>query len=180
MKEDTPITVAVAVYDDRESAVSDYDLVSEVKSTGDLDHIAIAVLTKDEDGHVQVERHDSTAKHMAWGGALIGGAMIVLAPAAAPIAMATSLGMGGGVTAAGLAGAGGIAGHFWHNVPKERVQEMSDLLHEGESSLIVVAVNKMGTDLMPYLNRATRVVVDDTTVGNLEAAYDDAIAKAGL
>jgi hypothetical protein len=178
MKSDTPITLAVAIYDDRESAVADYDFLRQVKSTGDLDHIAIAVLTKEADGHVQVERHDSTAKHLAWAGALTGGAMLVLAPAAAPIAMASSLGFGGGASAAGLAGAGGIAGHFWHNVPKERVAEMSDLLHEGESSLIVVAVNHRGSDVEHMLSRASKLVVDDTTQGDLEQAYNDAIARA--
>ena len=121
MKSETPITLAVAIYGNREDAVADYDFLRQVKSTGDLDHIAIAVLTKEADGHVQVERHDSTAKHLAWAGALTGGAMLVLAPAAAPIAIASSLGFGGGASAAGLAGVGGVAGHFWHNVPKERV-----------------------------------------------------------
>lgn len=179
MRSDTPITLAVAIYDVREDAVADYDFVRQVKSTGDLDHIAIAVLTKDADGHVQVERHDSTAKHLGWTGALVGGAAVVLAPAAAPVVLATSFGAGGGVTAAGLAGAGGIAGHFWHNVPKERVREMSDLLDAGESGLIVVAVNRSGADVEHMLARASKVVVDDTTSGDLEAAYNDAISRAG-
>jgi len=36
----------------------------------------VAVLTKDAAGELQVERHDTTAKQFAWGGALIGAALV--------------------------------------------------------------------------------------------------------
>ena len=121
MRNDTPITLAVATYGNRAGAVSDFDRVMAAKTSGSFDHVAVAVITKDVDGHVEVERHDSTAKHLAWGGALVGGALFVIAPPLAP----TALGIGGGASAAGLAGAGGIAGHFWHNVPKETIREMT-------------------------------------------------------
>jgi hypothetical protein len=178
MNADTPIVLAVAEYPDRDTALIDYDAVRSAKRRGDYDHLAVAVMTKKADGSVQVERHDSSAKHLAWGGALLGGALIVTAPVAAPIAMATSIGAGGGVTGAGLAGAGGIAGHFWHNIPKERIREMSDLLEAGESGLVVVAVDKKGSDIEQLLGHATRKMVDDTTKGDLEAAYNEALTSA--
>lgn len=178
MDPSTPITLAAATYASRGAALEDYDTVRAAKTEGEYDHIAIAVITKRADGTVEVERHDSTAKHLAWGGALVGAAALVLTPVAAPVAIGVSLGAGGGLTAAGLAGAGGIAGHFWHNVPKEKVREMSDLLHDGESGLIVVAVNKLGSDISPLLGRAEKVVIDDTSKGDLEAAYDQAIEAA--
>jgi len=178
MDKDTPLVLAVATYRDRVRAVEDYHTIREAKTLGDFDHIAIAVLTKDADGRLEVERHDSTAKHLGWGGFLVGGGLVLLAPAAAPIAFATSVGVGGGVTGAGLAGVGGIAGHFWHNIPKATIREMSDLLEEGESALIVVAVNKKGSDIEPLFAGATRCIVDDTTKGDLEAAYNDAVARA--
>ena len=180
MKADTPITIAVAVYADRGSCLTDYEAVRGAKTDGEFDHIAVAVLTKRPDGSVEVERHDSTAKHLAWGGALIGGTAVLLAPAAAPVVLATSVGTGGGVTAAGLAGVGGITGHLWRNIPKEKVREMSDLIDAGESALIIAAVNKQGSDIEPLLANAAKTVVDDTTKGDLEAAYNDAIAKADV
>ena len=164
MRNDTPITLAVATYADRAAAVNDFHRVMDAKSGGDFDHVAVAVLTKDADGQVQVERHDSTAKHLAWGGALIGGALFVLAPPLAPAA----LGIGGGASAAGLAGAGGIAGHFWHNVPKETTREMSDVLEAGDSGLVVVAVNPSGNGIEPLLSGAEKTVIDSTTKGDLE------------
>ena len=109
------------------------------------------------------------------GGALIGGALFVVAPPLAPAA----LGLGGGASAAGLAGAGGIAGHFWHNIPKDTLREMSDTLEAGDSGLVIVAVNPQGSDLEGLLSGAQKVVIDATTKGDLEGAYDDAVKKAG-
>jgi hypothetical protein len=91
MKKDTPIALAVATYGDRGTAVNDFDRVMDAKRGGSFDHVAVGVVTKGTDGKVQIERHDSTAKHLAWGGALIGGAMFVVAPPLAPAA----LGLGG-------------------------------------------------------------------------------------
>lgn len=179
MNPDTPIVLAVATYPDRVRAVDDYHAIREAKTFGELDHLAIAVLTKDADGRLEVERHDSTAKHLAWGGLLVGAGLVVVAPAAAAVTWATSVGVGGGVTGAGLAGAGGLAGHFWHNIPKAKIREMSDLLEEGESGLLLVAVNKKGSDIEPLFANATRCIVDDTTKGDLDAAYEDALAQAG-
>jgi hypothetical protein len=178
MKEDTPIVIAVATYATREAAVEDYQVIRAHKSEGELDHLAVTVLTKDENGELQVERHDSSAKHLAWGGALVGGSVMLLAPAAWPIAFATSVGVGGGVTGVGLAGMGGIVGHFWHNIPKEKVRQMSELLENGQSGLIVVAVNKKGTDIRPLFASATNAIVDDSTRGDIEAAFHDAVARS--
>jgi hypothetical protein len=80
--------------------------------------------------------------------------------------------------AAGLAGAAGIAGHFWRNIPKATIHEMSDRLDAGDSGLVVVAVNPKGDDLTLLLAGAQKIVVDSTTKGDLESAYDDAVAKA--
>ena len=115
-----------------ESADEDYDAVRHAKREGDFDHLAVAIVTKGADGHLDVDRHDSTAKHGAWGGALTGAAILVAAPAAAVgagvVGVGTAVGVGGGASVAGLAGAGGLAGHFWRNIPKEKTREMGDLL----------------------------------------------------
>ena len=71
---DKPITVAVATYLNIEAAHQDYDASARMKHEGQLDHVAIAVVMKDEDGELQIDRHDSTAKHLAWGGGVLGAA----------------------------------------------------------------------------------------------------------
>ena len=55
---------------------------------------------------------------------------------------------------------------------------MGDLLDSGESGLIVVAVDKKGTDIAPLLGmRATKTVVDDTTKGDVDGLYESAISQ---
>jgi uncharacterized membrane protein len=166
MDSSTPLVLGVATYASRDAAVQDFDTVWGAKHEGEYDHIALAVLTKDAHGQLQVERHDSTAKHLGWGGALLGAALTVVAP---PV--------GVGMIAAG-AGAGGIVGHFWHNIPKETVREMGDLLEDGESGILVVAVNRKGDDIAPLLANAEKKIVVDTVKGDLEGAYEDALKKA--
>ena len=47
---------------------------------------------------------------------------------------------GAGVVAG--AGAGALVGHFHHNIPKQDVEAVGELLESGDSGLIVVAVNR--------------------------------------
>jgi hypothetical protein len=161
MNADTPITLAAASYVNRDLAVECFKAVWDAHHHGDFDHTAVAVLTKDADGKLQVERHDTTAKHLAW----VGAALVVVAPVAA-------------VGVVGGAGAGALVGHFRHNIPKEDVEAIGELLESGQSGLIVVAVNKFGTDIEPLLSGAEKTVVVQTTWGDLDAELENEIAKA--
>jgi uncharacterized membrane protein len=165
MKADTPITLAAASYSDRDSALYDFDDVMAAHREGELDHTAVAVLTKDADGELQVERHDTTAKHLAWAGA----ALVVVAPA---------VGAGLVASAGAGAGAGALVGHFHHNIPKKDVQAIGALLKSGQSGLIVVAVNRYGEDVEAMLKHAEKTVVTNTTWGDLDAEIEKAIANA--
>jgi uncharacterized membrane protein len=161
MDADTPITLAAARYSSRGAAVNGFDMVWDAHKGGEFDHTAVAVLTKDDSGKLQVERHDTTAKHLAWAGA----ALTVVAPAAAV-----------GVVAG--AGTGALIGHFHHNIPKKDVEAIGELLESGQSGLIVVAVNKVGTDIEPLLAGADKTKVVQTTWGDLDAEIENEIAKA--
>lgn len=169
-----PATVAVATYTDKASADLDYDAVRNAKSAGGLDHIAIAVVEKQADGDVKIDRHDSTAKHLAWGGGILGAAATV---AFAPLGIVF---LGPLVAnSAVYAGAGGLVGHFWKNLPKDDARKLGDTLEAGEYGIIVVAVNPLGTDVGALLTNAqTKHVVDgvDDTDGALEGAFESAEA----
>ena len=159
MKADTPITLAAARYSNRAAALEGFDTVWNAHRGGEFDHTAVAVLTKDDSGKLQVERHDTTAKHLGWTGA----ALAVVAP---------------GVGIAAGAGAGALIGHLHHNIPKKDVEAIGELLQSGQSGLIVVAVNKVGTDIKTLLSGAEKTVVVETTWGDLDAEIDAEIAKA--
>ena len=161
MDPNTPIVLAAARYKDRDLAVQDFKAVWGAHKDGEYNHTAVAVLTKDADGRLQMERHDSTSKHLGWAGA----ALVVLVP---PI----------GVSLAGAAGTGAIVGHFWHNIPKDKVREAATLLEAGESGLIVVAVNKTGIDITPLFQHAETTSVIETVAGDLQADIDRELQAA--
>ena len=168
MDGNTPVTLAAARYSDRDAAVDDFNTVWDARGDGEFDHMAVAVLTKDASGSLQVERHDSTAKHLAWGGAILGAALVVVAP---PV--------GAAVLASGTAaGAGAIVGHFHHNIPKKDVEAAAEVLESGQSGLIVIAVNRRGEDIEPLLKNADKTAVTNTTWGSLDAEIAQEIANA--
>jgi hypothetical protein len=63
---DKPVTIAVGTYADRDGAEQDFDAIWGIKHEGQLDHLAIAIVTKDDDGKLKVDRHNTSAKHLAW------------------------------------------------------------------------------------------------------------------
>jgi uncharacterized membrane protein len=164
------MVLAGASYASRDDAVEAFKIVWGARHQGEFDHMDVAVLAKDASGELQVERHDSTAKHMAWGGALIGAALCIVAPPVGIAAVAAGAGA--------LAGVGGIVGHFWNTISKEKLGEVSELLHSGEAALLIVAVNHKGTDISPLLENAEKKTVIETKAGDLDAAFDNALKKA--
>jgi uncharacterized membrane protein len=163
-----PATVAVATYANKNNADQDYETVRSAKSDGQLDHLAIAVVTKEADGGLKIDRHDSTAKHLAWGGGILGAAATV---AVAPLGI-VFLGPLVANTAV-YAGAGGLVGHFWKNVSKDDARALGDTLEAGEYALLIVALNPQGTDVASLLTNAERTHVVDGVDDS-----DDAIERA--
>ena len=161
MDPNTPIVLAAAKYATRDEAVKAFKTVWGAKHEGEFDHMSVAVLTKDADGKLQEERHDSTAKHLAWGGVALGAALAVVVP---PV----GVGMLAGAGAVG--GTGAIVGHFHHNISKEKLQEVSDLLESGQSGVVVVAVNHKENDIKPLLDGSEKTVVIETRAGDIDAA----------
>ena len=171
---DRPTVLGVATYSDQAAAVADFGAVRGVHHEGQADHVAAAVLVKAIDGKLRVERQYTTAT-VRWGGALVGAALAVVA---APLAIeplsvvATHDGT--------WAGVGGIVGHFWNNIPKSQLLRMSDLLESGQAALVVVAVDHREADVEALMQNATDRIVSETDGGDLEQAYEDAVALEQL
>lgn len=169
---DKPVTVAVATYADKAAAQQDYDAVWGIKHQGQIDHLAIALVVRGDDFELKVDRHDSTAKHLAWGGGVLGGVLTVVS---APLGI-VFLGPLAATTAV-WAGAGGLVGHFWKNIPKAEVNRMSELLDAGDAGLVIVAVNPKDVDVAALLaNAESKVVADD--VGDPHDALQEAFDAA--
>jgi uncharacterized membrane protein len=153
-----PIALIGGGYRDRDSVVHDFSSVWAVRHDGDFHHTSVAVLAKDCDGRLHVERHNSTAKHLEWGGALLGAALVVLAPAAGMEIL----------PAVGLSGAGAMVGHFRQHADPEDLAAIAGVLEVGASALVVVVVNRRGQLLVPLLSRAIGRASVDMPWGDLE------------
>ena len=103
------VILAGASYARRDDAVEAFNIARGARRQGGSGYMDVAVLTKDAAGELQAERHDSTARHYARGGAPLGDALVIVAPAGIAAVAAGD---------AALAGAGGTAGHFWHMPPR--------------------------------------------------------------
>jgi hypothetical protein len=153
-----PIALIGANYRDRDSAMHDFASVWAARHDGDYHHISVAALSKDSDGRLHVGRHNSTAKHLQWGGALLGSALVVVAPAAGIEILAK----------VGLSGAGALVGHFRQHADPEALAAIATVLEAGASALVVVAVNRSGEALTPLLSHADARASLDMPWGDLE------------
>ena len=106
------------------------------------------------------------------GGGILGAALTVVAAPLGIVFLGPLM-----ANTAVYAGAGGLVGHFWHNIPKDEVRKMSDLLETGEYGLVAVAVNPKGTDVGALLTNAVSTMVVDNvedTDGELDKAFETA------
>jgi uncharacterized membrane protein len=167
---DKPTIVVVATYDDVEDAKTDYEALLDSHKEGDVGHLAVGILSKDEDGTIHVHRHDTTAKHLAWGGAAVGAFLAVLVP---PVGFTL---LSSAVVGGTMAGAGGLVGHFWHNIPKKDLRELADALDDGTAALVAVGVDKQQEEIDKVLTHAAKRVDKKLDKGDLEGAYEAAVA----
>ena len=158
MDADAPIALVGASYRSRDRAVDDFTSVWSTRTDGDFHHTSVAVLTEDGSGRLHVDRHNSTAKHLEWGGALLGSVLAMLAPAAGIALLA-------GV---GWTGAGAMIGHFRRHTDPEELEGIGALLHEGGAALVVVTVNRSAGLLTPWLTQADAQASVDLPWGDLE------------
>jgi hypothetical protein len=158
MDVDAPVALIGASYLNRDSAVHDFTSVWAARHDGDFHHTSVGLLTRDCDGRLHVERHNSTAKHLEWGGALLGAALVVLAPAAGIEVLA----------AVGWSGAGAMVGHFRQHADPEELAAIARALEVGASALVVVVVNRQGHAMTPLLSQAFGRASVDMPWGDLE------------
>jgi hypothetical protein len=161
-----PVVLAVASYPCRETAVVDFRAVSAIEHQGGAGHVAAAVVEKGANGWLEMVRHHSTAMPLGFGVALLGGAITVVAAPLGITFLASLL-----VTSAQWAGAARIVGHFWHEVPRDLLRRMGNLLEAGQTGLVVVAVGHRADFISTNLSHATSKIVSDCVAADLEADF---------
>jgi hypothetical protein len=162
-----PISLVVASYDDLDGAARDFRTVWSARADGDFHHTSVAILRRDPDDELQIELSDNTAKYLVWGGALMGAALFMLAPAAGVRVL----------TANGLSGAGAIMGHIRMNADPRDLADAAQLVDTGRTSLVVMTVNRRGEDMTGLLDHPIRTSSVDMLWGDLEEELCQDFAK---
>jgi len=172
MDANAPIALISASYSTVDGAVRDFTSVWAARHGGGFLHTSVAVLTKDSEGTLRVRRSNSTAKHLEWGGALLGGALFVLAP---PAGISVLAGVG-------VSGAGAMISHFREQACPEDLAEAAALLEAGAAGLVVVVLNREGRAMTSLLENAERWSSVDMVWGALEEelAQDFARPSSGV
>jgi hypothetical protein len=158
MQVHAPLALVAASYPSSDCAVQDFEAVWAARHNGGFHHTAIAVVTRDAEGRLEVGRNNSTAKHLEWGGALLGGALFVIAPAAGAELLAR----------VGLSGAGAIVGHIRQNADPSSLAATAEVLQRDTTGLVVVLVNHRGEGITPLLAHAAQRSCVHMVWGDLE------------
>lgn len=146
MDNDKSMFVYIGVYPSAAAASNDNRLVRELYGEHLLGSYDSAVVSKDERGHVHVNKDEMAARHGAWGGAIVGAVVGILFP--------PSL-LGFAVVGAGI---GGLSGHLWQGMSRADVKELGEVIDGSEAALIVVADSELSGALREATLHADREI----------------------
>ena len=136
--EQNPVMVLVGIYGSEADAQADYDDVKRLNSFTTFGIFDAAVITKDGDGRVRVNKDEKTTRQ----GALVGAVVGILFP---PLLVAD-------------VAIGALAGHLWGGMSRADMRDLGELLDEGEVALVVVAEVEREGSLTKEFKRASRMM----------------------
>jgi uncharacterized membrane protein len=143
---DRPVFLYAAIYGDPADARADYEELLDLHALKLVGTYDAALIRKDAEGKVHVEKHEKATQHGAWGGIAVGAAIGVLFP---PSVLASA-------TVGGLAG--GLGGHFKKGMSRSDAKELGEMLEAGDAALIVIGESRLEEQLDKALTRAVKTV----------------------
>ena len=158
------VFIYVGTYASEVDARTDYALVKELHSQGAVGTYDAAVITKDDDGKVHVNKDETTTRHGAWGGAGVGALVGILFPPSI---------IGSAIVGAAI---GGVSGHLWKGMSRADVKEFGDVIDAGEAALVVVGETKIEAYLEKLDLKATKRATKELEVD--KGTIDDAVQAA--
>jgi uncharacterized membrane protein len=144
--------ILVATYPDEFSARDDYQSVKDAHAMGVVGSYDAAVITKDANGKIHENKHESATRHGAWWGVAAGAAVGVLFPPSIIGAAAV-----GGVI-------GGVSGHLAKGLSRSQAKELGDFIDPGEAGLVVVGESKIAEPLKRAVTRAEKQTAKELDV----------------
>jgi uncharacterized membrane protein len=154
MADDETTFIFVATYDSEDDAQADYDVVKELYAAKAIGNFDAAVVRKNDDGKVHINKDETATRKGAWGGAVVGAVVGVLFP--------PSILAGAGVGAL----AGGLGGHFLKGLSRKDVKELGEYLDDGQVALLVVGDWQLDKAIDKAFSRAVKKI--DREVKSLE------------
>ena len=163
---DKPMFMFAAVYNSVADAETDYEAVKALHAGDMIGSYDSAIITKDAEGKVKVDKTEKPTQHGGWIGLAAGAAVAVVAPVALPA-----------VVAAGGAGLGAWIGHVARGISRSDLKEIGQLLDTGDAALIVIGIDKDAQRIQKVAERATKTLTKPVDADPDEAA-DEALAAS--
>ena len=169
MDANLPITLAVAGHSEPGHAREDLAATWKARPSEASGYMAIAELSRDAAGSLRVIRHETTTTNVAWGRALLGAALVLVAPPA---------GAGFLISVRSVGGAGAVAAQLHRTIPCEERDRATRLLERSECGLVLLAVNRRSADIEPLLDRADETFAMESFWNGLDRAIEQEIAES--
>ena len=161
------VFIYVGAYPDEAAARDDYQIIKNLHSAGAVGTYDAAVVTKDYDGKVHVNKDEMATRHGAWGGAAAGAVVGILFPPS----IIASVAVGAGI--------GGVGGHLWRGMSRADVKEFGEVIDNGTAALVVVgeskieqAVDKAGLKAEKHIAKELDVKPSDIDAAVRQAATE--------
>jgi len=138
--------VYAASYRKENDARADMEAFFDIATTDVVGDYDTALISKDEQGKVHVEKHGSETPGGAWRGALAGGVVGLLFP---PTILTGAL-VGGGI--------GAIAGKLWGGMPRADLKDLGEVLDVGEWGLVIIGESKLDEYIEKAMKKALKKV----------------------
>jgi uncharacterized membrane protein len=161
------VFIYIGTYPDQAAARDDYQIIKDLHSAGAVGTYDAAVVTKDDDGKVHVNKDEMATRHGAWGGAAIGALVGILFPPAII-----------GTAAVGAA-IGGVSGHLWRGMSRADIKEFGEVIDDGTAALVVVGESKVEQAVDKAALKAEKHVAKELDVkpGDIDAAVREAAGQ---
>jgi uncharacterized membrane protein len=165
MASNDDVFVYIATYNFVDDAWLDYDAVKDLHSSGVITTYDAAVVQKDADGKVHVNKHEKPTQKGAWTGAAVGAVVGILFP--------PSLIGGALVGAAG----GGLIGHIYGGMSRSDMKDLGEALDAGTAALVVVGKSDLAKQFSKAVAHAQKTIDKEL---NLDAQDFDAQLAAAV
>jgi uncharacterized membrane protein len=144
MANEDGVFLLAGAYSSVEAAKADYEIVKELHANRVIGGFDAAVITKDDEGKVHVNKDETSTRKAAWGGLGVGALVGILFP---PSLIAS---------AAVGAAVGGFGGHLWKGMSRSDMKELGELLDEGQAGLVVIGDWRLEERIEELLRHAER------------------------